>query len=493
MTTQSHPIDTAAQTADTAARALADTAPAVRAKALVAVADALTAHADELVALGTEETGLAEARLRGELKRTAVQLRLFAETVVDGAYLDVRIDRADPDFALGPRPDVRSGNEPIGPVLNFAAGNFPFAFSVAGGDTAAALAAGNPVIVKAHPGHPRLAARTAALAAAALEGAGLPAGTLQLIEGVDEGVAMLKHPLIKAASFTGSLRGGRFLADIAAARPAPIPFYGELGSVNPVFATPAAVAARGPEFAAGLAASVGGSAGQLCTKPGLVFLPDDHGLDEAIAAAAAIGEHRMLDPRIAANYTERRAAILSAAGVRLIAPGTVRTDEDGQGWVTPTIAAVRLDVFRPHPDALLDECFGPITILVESPAGTDYAELLETLFEGELTVAVHRADGDDVSDLVRAAARRAGRVLFDGWPTGVAVTPAMRHGGPWPATTLGGTSVGTAAIARFVRAVAYQNAPDDALPPALRDANPWNVPQRIAPAGESTTWGDAIG
>ncbi|GAA1680200.1 aldehyde dehydrogenase (NADP(+)) [Glycomyces endophyticus] len=485
-------IDTTAQAADAAARDLADTAPAVRAKALVAVADALTANADELVTLGMDETGLAEARLRGELKRTAVQLRLFAETVVDGAYLDVRIDRADPEFALGPRPDVRSGNEPIGPVLNFAAGNFPFAFSVAGGDTASALAAGNPVVVKAHPGHPRLSRRTAEIAAAALGGAGLPAGALQLVEGVDAGVAMLKHPVVKAASFTGSLRGGRFLADVAAARPAPIPFYGELGSVNPVFATPAAIAERGPEFAAGLAASVGGSAGQLCTKPGLVFLPADHGLDEALAAAAAVEEHRMLDPRIADHYQHGRDAILSAAGVRLIAPGSVRIDGDGQGWVTPTIAAVALADFGPHPDALLSECFGPVTILVESPAGTDYADLLERLFEGELTVAIHRADGDDVARLVRTAARRAGRVLFDGWPTGVAVTPAMQHGGPWPATTLGATSVGTAAIARFVRAVAYQNAPHDALPAPLRDDNPWHVPQRIAPAGESTTWGDGI-
>ncbi|MQM27885.1 aldehyde dehydrogenase family protein [Glycomyces albidus] len=485
-------IDAVAETADAAAPALADLAPAVRAKALVALADALLEHADDLVAIAMDETGLTEARLRGELKRTAVQLRLFADTVVDGAYLDVRIDRADPDFALGPRPDVRSGNEPIGPVLNFAAGNFPFAFSVAGGDTASALAAGNPVIVKAHPGHPRLAARTAEIGAAALEGAGLPTGTLQLIEGQDEGVAMLKHPLVKAASFTGSLRVGRLLADIAAARPAPIPFYGELGSVNPVFATSAAIAARGPEFAAGLAASVGGSAGQLCTKPGLVFLPADHGLDAAIAGAAAMEEHRMLDPRIAAGYRHGREAILSVEGVRLVAPGSVRFDDDGQGWVTPTIAAVALDDFRPHPDALLGECFGPVTILVESPAGTDYADLLESLFEGELTVAVHRTDGDDVTRLVRAAARRAGRVLFDGWPTGVAVTPAMRHGGPWPATTSGGTSVGTAAIARFVRAVAYQNAPEDVLPAPLRDDNPWNVPQRIAPAGESTTWGASV-
>ncbi|THV30821.1 aldehyde dehydrogenase family protein [Glycomyces paridis] len=484
-------VEAAARAAHAAAPALAALPPTVRAAALVALADRLAANADDLVATAMEETGLAEARLRGELNRTAVQLRLFADTVLDGAHLDARIDFADPDFALGPRPDVRSANEPVGPVLNFAAGNFPFAFSVAGGDTAAALAAANPVVVKAHPGHPRLARQTAALAAAALEEAGLPTGTMQLIEGQDAGVAMLRHPLVKAASFTGSLRAGRLLADIAAARPAPIPFYGELGSVNPVFATPGAIAERGPEFAAGLVASVSGSAGQLCTKPGLVFLPAGHGLDAAIAdAAAAVGEHRMLDPRIAEHYTAGREAILSAAGVRFIAPGSIRTDEHGQGWATPTILAVPLDVFRPHPDALLTECFGPIAILVESPADTDYADLLETLFEGELTVTVHRTDREDITALARAAARRAGRVLFDGWPTGVAVTPAMRHGGPWPATTNGGTSVGTAAIARFLRGVAYQNAPADVLPAPLRDDNPWGVPQRIAPAGESAGWGD---
>ncbi|WP_026924477.1 aldehyde dehydrogenase (NADP(+)) [Glycomyces arizonensis] len=483
-------LDAIARTADEAARALVRIAPATRAAALVAAADAITAEADDLVALAMSETGLAEVRLRGELKRTAVQLRLFADTVVDGAYLDARIDRADPDFALGPRPDVRSVNEPIGPVLNFAASNFPFAFSVAGGDTAAALAAGNPVIVKAHPGHPLLSERTAEVAAAALEGAGLPSGTLQLIAGQEAGVAMLRHPLVKAASFTGSVGAGRVLADIAAARVDPIPFYGELGSVNPVFVTPGALAERAGEIAAGLVASVGGSAGQLCTKPGFVFLPAGHGLDDAIAEASAkVEEHRMLGPRIAEGYARRRDAILETAGVRVIAAGSLRTDDGGQGWVTPTMAAVGVEDLRAGLGTLLDECFGPLTILVEAPADADYADLLEEFFEGNLTVTVHRADGDDVARLVRAASRRAGRVLFDGWPTGVAVTPAMQHGGPWPATTSGGTSVGTAAIARFVRAVAYQNAPAAILPPPLRDDNPWDVPQRIAPAGESAAWG----
>ncbi|WP_199035402.1 aldehyde dehydrogenase (NADP(+)) [Glycomyces salinus] len=493
MTDQTPPdrIDQTARAADAAARALAAVPPATRAAALVAAADAVTAHADELVPLAMDETGLTEPRLRAELKRTAVQLRLFADTIVDGAYLDARIDRADPEFALGPRPDVRRVNEPVGPVLNFAAGNFPFAFSVAGGDTASALAAGNPVIVKAHPGHPRLSERTAAIVAAALEEAGLPETALQLIEGREAGVAMLKHPLVKASTFTGSIPGGQFLAGEAASRPVPIPFYGELGSVNPVFATAGAVAERAESFVSGMVASVAGSAGQLCTKPGFVFLPADHGLEEAIAeAAGGVAEHRMLDARIAGGYRERRATILDSAGVRVVAEGSIRIDADGHGWATPTIAAVGLDGLREAFDALRDECFGPLAILVEVPAETDYADLLGEFFEGDLTVTVHRTEGENVERLVRAAAGHAGRVLFDGWPTGVAVTPAMQHGGPWPATTSGGTSVGTAAIARFVRAVAYQNAPADLLPPPVRDDNPWGVPQRIAAPGESSRWGD---
>lgn len=260
--------------------------PAVRADALRAAAAALEAAADELVALAHEETGLAEARLTGELRRTRVQLRLFAHIVEDGRYLDVRIDDADPEFVLGPRPNLRRVLWPIGPVLNFAASNFPFAFSVAGGDTAAALAAGCPVIVKAHPGHPGLSARTAQVAARALLDAGLPPATLQLVEGQETGVALLEHPAVRAATFTGSLRAGRFLSDRAAARPDPIPFYGELGSVNPVLVTAPALAERGDEILEGFVASVSGSAGQLCTKPGFLLVPEgtDHADRVAVAA-----------------------------------------------------------------------------------------------------------------------------------------------------------------------------------------------------------------
>lgn len=494
--TATHALDAIATAAAAAAEPFAATSPRARAAAIVAVADALAGTADELVAIAERETGLSEARLRGELNRTCVQLRLFADTVVDGSYLDVRIDEADPGFVLGPRPDVRRYLIPLGPVLNFAASNFPFAFSVAGGDSVAALAAGCPVIVKGHSGHPELSARTAQIVAAALDAAGMPQGVFQLISGQQAGVRMLKDPRVKAGSFTGSIAAGRMLADIAAARPAPIPFFGELGSVNPVFVTRAALDERDSGIATGLVASVAGSAGQLCTKPGFVFVPAGHGLDAAIAdAAASVPEHRMLNQRIAAGFAERRAAILAAPGVRPLAAGAVRIDDDGHGWVTPSIVAVSLADLIAGRDELLDECFGPLSILVEYEEGADLAAVVPTLFEGNLTATVHAGETEDTAALqalVRVLTGHAGRVLFGGWPTGVAVTPAMQHGGPWPATTNdSSTSVGTAAIGRFLRPVAYQGAADHLLPGPLRSANPWNVPQRLAPAGQSVGWGTA--
>jgi NADP-dependent aldehyde dehydrogenase len=487
-------LEAIAASASAAAGAFADTHPRERARALVTVADALVAHADELVGIAAAETGLTEPRLRGELNRTAVQLRLFADTVADGAYLDVRIDAADPDFVLGPRPDVRRYLVPVGPVVNFAASNFPFAFSVAGGDTASALAAGCPVIVKGHSGHPELSRRTAAIVTAALLDAGMPDGVFQLVIGQAEGVAILEDPRVRAGSFTGSIHAGRLLADIAAARPAPIPFYGELGSVNPVFVTRSAIDERAAEIAAGYFTSVSGSAGQLCTKPGFLFVPAEHGLDEAIIRAAApVGAHRLLNPRIAAAYAERRHAILSATGVRVVVPGSIEIDDESQGWATPTIVAVSVEDLVARGDVLLEECFGPLSMLVEYAPGTDLAALVPQLFDGNLTATVHAAAGEtdgSLRALIRVLTEHAGRVLLGGWPTGVAVTPAMQHGGPWPATTNdSSTSVGTAAIARFLRPLAYQDAAEELLPPALQTANPWGVPQRFAAAGESGRWG----
>jgi NADP-dependent aldehyde dehydrogenase len=496
-TTALDDIDRIAAAAATAAPAWAATAPMTRAVALVAVADALIAGTAELVAIGMAETGLSDARLTGELKRTAVQLRLFADVVLDGGYLGVRIDDADADFALGTRPDLRRYRVPVGPVLNFAASNFPFAFSVAGGDSAAALAAGCPVIVKAHSGHPRLSVRTAEIVNSALREAGAPDGTFQLASGQQAGVALLNHPSIAAGSFTGSIRVGRMLADIAATRPTPIPFFGELGSVNPVFVTAAAVAERGSGIADGFVASVAGSAGQLCTKPGFLFLPEGHGLGDRMAQqAGAVAEHRLLNPSISAGYRERRETIVAASGVRLIAEGSLRIESDGHGWATPTIVAVGVDDLLAQRSTLAEEAFGPLSIVVEY-GDHDLARVADDLFDGNLTGTIHASEQDDsgrLRPLIDWLVAHTGRVLFGGWPTGVAVTPAMTHGGPWPATTNdSGTSVGTAAIGRFMRPVTYQDAPDAVLPEPLRDSNPWGVPQLRTPAGQSQHWGSAAG
>ncbi|TDP94382.1 NADP-dependent aldehyde dehydrogenase [Leucobacter luti] len=483
-----------------AAPAFAATAPESRARAIVAVADALEAHKNDLVQIGMRETGLTEVRLTGEVTRTAVQLRLFADTLVDGGYLDARIDPADTAFALGVRPDIRRTHLPVGPVINFSASNFPFAFSVMGGDSAAILAAGCPLIVKAHSGHPELSDATAAVATAALHTAGMPEGTFQLIHGREAGVAVLQDRRIKAGAFTGSIAVGRLLADIAASRPAPIPFYGELGSVNPVFITADAVTERASEIATGFLTSVSGSAGQLCTKPGFVFVPAGTGLPAAIQEATGeLAEHRLLDPRIARSFDERRTEILAAPGVTALIPGGIRFDTDGHGWATPTVVAVSLDDFRANAAALVEEAFGPLSIIVETPADTDLAALMPEFYEGNLTGTLHHstaeatgttANAPELRALVAALAQQVGRVLFNGWSTGVAVTPAQQHGGPWPATTNdASTSVGTAAISRFMRPVAYQNAPQAFLPDALQDTNPAGIPQHISPAGESQSWG----
>lgn len=490
-------LERALTAAADAAPAFAAMAPRDRARALVTIADDLDRAIGEIVPLAQEETGLSEARLRGELNRTTSQLRLFAEVAVEGAYLDARIDEADPDYVVGPRPDMRRVNVPLGPVLNFAASNFPLAFSVAGGDTAAALAAGCPVLVKAHDGHPRLSAMTAEIVSSALIAAGMSDGVFGLILDRDDAVTALRDERIRAGSFTGSTDVGRMLADIATTRTTPIPFYGELGSVNPVFVTPALLKTDAERIATEFVASVTGSAGQLCTKPGFCFVPNLEPLREAIVAAAAkVDESRLLTPSISQGYVRRRVDVLSGHGVEVLAEGKVRTDDEGLAWVTPTIVAMSLSDLERSGERVLDESFGPLSILVTYDDMAALADVAERLFPGNLTATVHMASDEDsgaVEPLVAALGRIAGRVLFGGWPTGVSVTAAMHHGGPIPATTADATSVGPSAIGRFLRAVAFQNAPDVLLPPALRDDNPWDIPQRRSPAGLSAGWGTLAG
>lgn len=464
-----------------------------RARHLIAISDGLEAHHYSLIEVATEETGLSEARLGGELTRTAVQLRLFATALVDGRYLDARLDQSDDHFVLGPRPDLRRVLVPRGPVVNFAASNFPFAFSVVGGDTAAALAAGCSVVLKAHSGHPQLSRLTHRVASEALTASGAPDDVLQIVYGQEAGMALIKDEHIKVGSFTGSLHVGRILADAAAARPDPIPFFGELGSVNPVVITDAALAERSATIADEFVGSVSGSAGQLCTKPGIVFAPSARPIEAAIAAAAtAVPEHRLLNKNISDSYETRRQEVLSAAGIKVIAEGSLRRDESGNAWVTPTLVSVGVREFRDAGPHLQEEAFGPLSVIVESGEDADYAGLLAEFFDGNLTTTLHIGDADSaetLGEVVQQAELTSGRVIFNQWPTGVAVTPAMQHGGPWPATTIDSTSVGTAAIQRFLRGVSYQNAPQDLLPVELRDSNPLSIPRNEDASGSSRWWG----
>ncbi|GAA4847818.1 aldehyde dehydrogenase (NADP(+)) [Saccharopolyspora rosea] len=474
-TTQAE-LDAVLERAAEAAEAFGGQAPAERARQLAAAADALDAAADELVPLAIDETNLSRTRLGGELKRTTFQLRMFADVLRDGSYLRATVDRADPGFALGTKPDLRRVLHPVGPVLVFAASNFPFAFSVAGGDTASALAAGCPVVLKAHPGHPRLSVRTGELVAAALRDAGAPEGAFQVVLGFDVGTSALRDRRVKAAAFTGSVPAGRALFDIANARSEPIPFFAEMGSVNPVFVTPGAVRARGPEIARGYVTSYSGNAGQLCTKPGLLFLPAGHGLDDVLAEESrGVGAHRMLNERLHEGYRGRRDEVTAVPGVRVLAEGGV------DGETLPTLLATDVDTLLAHRGALLEEVFGPLSIVVEYRSAEEAHRAAEAI-EGNLTATVHaEPDEPDLAGaLLRRLRERAGRVLFNGWPTGVSPSPAMQHGGPYPATTDARfTSVGTAAVDRFLRPVTYQDVPQPLLPEPLRDDNPWNIPRAV--------------
>jgi len=459
-----------------AARVLVGSRPSDRARWLEHLADRLDAMADDLVPLAAQETHLGDDRLQGELKRTTFQLRLFAEILRDGSFLQATIDHVDPAWPMGPRPDLRRMLRPIGPVAVYAASNFPFAFSVAGGDTASALAAGCPVLLKANPSHPELSAATGAYVSQALAEAGAPDGIFAVVMGFETGIALVKDARIRAASFTGSLRGGRALFDLAVSRPEPIPFYGELGSVNPAFVTPDAAAQRPDEVAAGFVGSMSLGNGQLCTKPGLLFVPAGSGLEDRVAALA--GEKPaapMLSDHIRSGYSEGLKQLAERPDVRVIA-GEVNTEGDQ----APTILATTVSDLLADSEALTQECFGPAALVV-SYGSEDELLAAARVFEGQLTATIQSTGQEPVtSALLDVLTERVGRVVWNGWPTGVSVSYAQHHGGPYPATTsVQTTSVGTAAIDRFLRPVTYQDAPDDVLPPALQEDNPWRLPRRV--------------
>ncbi|WP_022882771.1 aldehyde dehydrogenase (NADP(+)) [Gryllotalpicola ginsengisoli] len=472
-------LETAMTDAAAAAPALAASLPADRAAWLRAIADRLDADADSLVELAVRESHLTGPRLSGELVRTTFQLRLFARLVEEGRYLEATIDHADPDWPMGARPDLRRMLRPLGPAAVYAASNFPFAFSVAGGDTAAAIAAGAPVVVKAHPAHPELSRAVARHVQAALEASDAPRGVFALVEGHETGRELVLDPRLTVATFTGSLTGGRALFDLAASRPVPIPFYGELGSVNPVFVTRAAAEARAQEIADGFAASMTLGVGQFCTKPGVLLVPDGSELGERVAAAVAgASGGTMLYDAIRDGYFASLAPLAERSDVELLAGSPEPADTP-----TPTLYGTDAATFAAHIDELLEEHFGPAALLVRYRSDAELLEVARAL-DGQLTATIHGEESDaadgPAARLAEVLADKAGRVLWNGWPTGVSVTYAQQHGGPYPATTAPHfTSVGTASIGRFLRPVAYQDTPDALLPPALQEANPWRIPRLV--------------
>ncbi|HEY0807774.1 MAG TPA: aldehyde dehydrogenase (NADP(+)) [Pseudonocardiaceae bacterium] len=472
-------VDELCRRAEAAAPRLERLGRPFRAGLLRALADALEADRETIVSLADRETGLGTTRLNGELNRTCYQLRLFAEAVEEGGYLEAIVDHAA-DSPMGPLPDLRRMLVPIGPVGVFAASNFPLAFSVPGGDTASALAAGCPVLIKAHSSHPATAQHCFDVMLAAATRAGAPEGTLALLHGRDAGIVLVEHPAVKAVGFTGGLHGGRALADLAASRPEPIPFYGELSSLNPVVVTPAAAAERAEAIGKGLAGSATLGAGQFCTKPGLVFVPvgpDGDRVRDAVAKAfGELSAQVALNGTIQASYREGTTRLAEHPGLAVLAAAG---DDTGDGFL------VRPMVFttdtRRIDDVTTSECFGPTTILVSY---SDDADLLAALrgLPGSLTATVHIANDttDDVEAVLEVARHKAGRILFNGFPTGVAVAWAQQHGGPWPATNTLHTSVGLTSVRRFLRPVAWQDAPQSVLPAELRD-DPGGaaVPRRV--------------
>lgn len=475
-------VEEAAALAAAAAPSFAATSPEERARFLELIADALITIGDTLITTAMGETGLPRARLEGERGRTAGQLRLFAAEIRRGVWLDATIDRALPERAP-PRPDLRRAHQAIGPVAVFGASNFPLAFSVAGGDTASALAAGCPVIVKGHPAHPatgELAARAIQSAAAA---ASLHEGVFSYLPGTSQalGGALVADPRVKAVGFTGSRAGGLALARIAAARPEPIPVYAEMSAINPVLLLPAALDTRAEAIAAGFVGSLTLGAGQFCTNPGLLIAIGGRGLDRfqmaAIKALREVAPQEMLTAEICASYQRAASRLEKHAAVTHVASGKPASE--------PRHAAAALfetdaDSFLADP-ALSEEVFGASALIVRCRDEAQVVQVVKKL-EGQLTASLHAEAGDHAlaARLLPLLAAKAGRVLVNGWPTGVEVCHAMVHGGPFPATSDSRTtSVGTLAMARFLRPVCWQDIPDTLLPPALQEANPWRVPRTV--------------
>ncbi len=471
-------VDAAVQLSNQAFSSYSKTSGVERANLLRKIAENIEALGDTLISRAVNETGLPEGRIRSETGRTCGQLRLFADLVAEGSWVDARIDHADPNRSPIPTPDVRSMLRPLGPVVVFGASNFPLAFSVAGGDTASALAAGNPVIVKAHHAHPGTSEYVGLAVADAVRQCGLHEGVFSLIygSGTEVGTELVKHPLVKAGGFTGSRAGGRALFDAASSRPEPIPFYAEMSSVNPVVILPEVLKANSEQITTGLHGSVTLGAGQFCTNPGLVFLPQGVDAEKFVARLGELidgtSEQTMLTPGISTSYSHGVATRGSQSGVAAV------VQKKTEAKCGAAAALFRTDVAGYLGNAKLsEEIFGPTTLIVTYESEEELLKLAHSL-EGQLTATVHGTETEleQHRELLEVLETKAGRLLFNGFPTGVEVCHSMVHGGPYPATSDGrSTSVGTRAIFRFTRQVCFQSFPDAALPDELKEANPLDI------------------
>ena len=450
--------------------------PEERAKLLDTIADEIMALGDALLERAHQETGLPMARLTGERGRAVGQARLFAELIREGSWVDARIDTAIPDRQPLPKPDVRRMLMPIGPVVVFGASNFPLAISVVGTDTVAALGAGCPVVVKGHPGHPGVCELLASAVQQAIQKCGMPAGIFSLLQGAGHelGIALVQHPLTQAVAFTGSLRGGRALFAVAQARKEPIPFYAEMGSINPVFILPGAAAERGEAIGQQYVGSVTLGTGQFCTNPGLLIGMEGAGFDTirdvAKKAAEEAPPSTMLHQGIFDSYESGLRRLGQIPGVVALASSKQKCD--GSNQAPCHLFEAELDTLFARPE-LKEENFGPSSVLLKAQSTEQLEQVAESM-EGQLTATIHGTESDLLAHkrLVEILQRKVGRLIFNGFPTGIEICPSMHHGGPYPATTHSAfTSIGTASIERFVRPVCFQGFPESALPPELKNKN----------------------
>src|SRR3954453_18698146 len=475
-------VDRAMRLAEAAFEGYRRKTPQERARFLVAIGEEIDAVGDALVERAAAETGLpADPRLKGERARTVNQLKMFANLLEEGAWVDARIDRAIPDRKPLPKPDMRRMLIPVGPVVAFAASNFPLAISVAGNDTASGLAAGGPVVLKAPPAPPGTSEMVAAAVVRAAQRTGMPEGVFSLLHGRGHavGMALVRHPATKAVGFTGSLRAGRALHDAGSTRPVPIPVYSEMGSVNPVFVLPGALAERGQKIAEGLKASVTLGVGQFCTCPGLVLGLESEPMrqftDQAASLIGGAPAGTMLYKGIGDAYQQGMERFARVPGVRVA--GRSAQPGAGQGVRGPAVVfSTDAETFLKNQE-LHEELFGPSTMVVTGRSKEDLLRVAHSL-EGQLTATIHGTpqDFEQYRDLVDVLLEKVGRLVFNGYPTGIEPCPSVHHGGPYPATSDGRTtSIGTAAIERWVRPICYQDSPQSLLPAELQDANPRGV------------------